>query len=247
MLILKKYFMLSFVFLVAIGSSACTTLKSTDSLDSQRLSDPIEGINRSVYAFNVAADNVILKPAAKAYRTLLPDSAERGISRFFKNLGEPLNIVNNLLQGKVDGALNSTYRFTVNSTIGLLGFLDVAKSLDVERKPEDFGQTLAAWRVKPGPYIMLPFLGPTTLRDGAGRIIDTAALYPINKITHSNSGRLALTAVDNIDKRVSLLGIDDTLNNQLDPYLFLRDAYENSRINAIYDGTPPETVDDFDF
>lgn len=240
-----KFFFVAIALLIATG---CTTLQQNDSLTSQQSSDPFEGLNRNVYAFNSVADKAILKPVASAYHTVLPDAAERGVSRFFKNLGEPLNIINNLLQGKVDGALNSTYRFAVNSTIGLLGIFDVAKAYDVEPKPEDFGQTLASWGVKPGPYVMLPFLGPTNFRDGVGRAIDSSVYYPINTVTDSNNGQLSLFVLQTIDTRASLLGLDDTLDKQLDPYLFLKEAFESNRINAIYDGSPPKaSEEDFDF
>jgi phospholipid-binding lipoprotein MlaA len=212
------------------------------------LSDPLEGLNRGVYAFNTAADKAILKPVASAYHAVLPDPAERSVGRFFKNLGEPLNIVNNLLQGKIDGALHSTYRFAVNSTIGLFGLFDIAGAYKVDEKPEDFGQTLANWGVKPGPYIMLPFLGPTNFRDGFGQVVDSVAFYPTNEITESTQGRFGLFALRTIDNRVGLFGADETLDNQLDPYLFLKNAYQSNRINAIYDGNPPEDAeDDFDF
>lgn len=244
----NSFFRLSIISALLLLASGCTTLKSTDSLDSQRMSDPLEGFNRGVYKFNDVADKAILRPVASAYHNIVPDPAERGIGRFFKNLGEPLNIVNNVLQGKFDGALHSTYRFAVNSTIGILGFFDVAKSYDVEPKPEDLGQTLASWGVKPGPYIMLPFLGPTNLRDGVGRFTSNALYYPINSVTSSTQGRFGLNILNIIDTRASLLGVDGALDQQLDPYLFLKDAYQNNRINAIYDGNPPEEEDDgFDF
>lgn len=246
--LLKSNLRVLVVVIALLGTSACSTLKKTDTLESQQLSDPLEGFNRGVYAFNTAADKAILKPVATVYHAVLPDPAERSVGRFFRNLGEPLNIINNLLQGKVDGALHSTYRFAVNSTIGFFGLFDVANAYDVDEKREDFGQTLASWGVKPGPYVMLPFLGPTNLRDGVGRVVESASYYPINEITESSQGRFGLFALRTIDNRVGLFGADDTLDNQLDPYLFLRDAYQSNRINAIYDGKPPEeTDDDLDF
>lgn len=245
---LKQNFKVCVVFTALISLSACNTLKHTDSLSSQRLNDPVQGLNKRIYAFNMAADKAVLRPTAKVYHAVLPDSAERAISRFFNNIGEPLNIVNNLLQGNIDGALNSTYRFSVNTTVGLLGFFDVANAYNVDEKNEDFGQTLAVWGVKPGPYIMLPFLGPTNVRDLAGRLTDNAALYPINEITHSRRGRLGLSVLDIVDTRVGLLGLDATLDNQLDSYLFLKDAYESRRIISVYNGNPPEAdEDEFDF
>jgi len=245
---LKTVFHLPLLVMMSLVASGCTTLKSSDDPTLQSSSDPFYGLNRRVHTFNDAADKAILRPVAKTYDAVLPDVAQNSVSRFFSNLGEPLNIVNNLLQGKVDGALNSTYRFAVNSTIGVLGLFDVAKAYDVEKKPEDFGQTLAAWGVKPGPYVMVPFLGPTTLRDGFGRIIDTATYYPINEISDNGSTQVGLAVLDFVDDRADLLGTDEILDRQLDPYLFLKDAYDQSRLNAVYDGSPPEQLDnDIDF
>lgn len=208
-------------------------------------SDPLEGLNRSVYAFNTTADKYILRPVASGYDKVLPQLAKNGVSNFFANLGEPMSIVNNLLQGKVDRALGSTYRFAVNSTVGLLGLIDVAKHQDVEKAPEDLGQTLALWGVKPGPYLMLPFLGPTNLRDGLGRSVSSAAFYPIGKLSESNSTRLGLTALDVVNTRAGLLSLDQALDKQLDPYLFIKTTVENSRTDAIRDGEGVE--EEFDF
>ena len=238
---------LFFIFVVLTTMNACTTLSSNDDAGLQTSSDPLVGLNRSVYAFNNAADKAILKPVAKAYDATIPAPAKRGVSHFFSNLNEPVNVVNNLLQGKVNGALNSTYRFVVNSTIGIFGILDVAKAYDVEKKPEDFGQTLAAWGVKPGPYIMMPFFGPSSLRDGFGLIVDNGAYYPINEISDDGAAQTGLTILNIVDTRASLLSTDNILDNQLDPYLFLKEAYDQSRLNSIYDGNPPELDGDLDF
>lgn len=223
---------------------ACSTLRPTDDPLRQVSSDPFQGFNRGMHNFNTGADKAILRPIAKGYKAVTPDPVENGVSNFFSNLSEPLNFLNNLLQGKVDGALNSTYRFAVNSTIGVLGLFDVADTYQVEQKPEDFGQTLASWGTSPGPYIVIPFLGPTNLRDGVGRIIDTAILYPNREVTDSSQGQVGLLVLNIIDTRAKLLGVDETLDKQLDPYLFLKDAYDNSRRNAVYDGSPPEQSDD---
>jgi len=248
MIKLKSILRIPLLLALTLTMSACTTLRSDDDPSLQSSSDPLSGLNRGVYAFNNTADKAVLRPVARAYDAVLPDPAQKGVGNFFSNLGEPLNIVNNLLQGKVNGALTSTYRFAVNSTIGIFGLFDVAKTYDVERKPEDFGQTLAAWGVKPGPYVVLPFLGPTNFRDGVGRIVDTAAYYPINEISDDDATRAGLTILNIVDTRAGLLATDGILDNQLDPYLFLKEAYDQNRLRAIYDGNPPEqSEDDIDF
>lgn len=245
---LSPYFRSILCVSLLFSVSACSTLKSSDDPLRQTSSDPFQGFNRGVYSFNSAADRAILKPVAKGYKAITPDPIENGVGNFFSNLGEPLNILNNLLQGKVDGALNSTYRFAVNSTVGVLGLFDVAKAYEVDHKPEDFGQTLASWGAAPGPYIVIPFLGPTNLRDGLGRIVDTSILYPNRDISESTQTQIGLFLLDTVDTRARLIGVDDTLNNQLDPYLFLKNAYDSNRRIAVYDGSPPEQSDeDLDF
>jgi phospholipid-binding lipoprotein MlaA len=235
------------VTLLLLSLNACNTLTVHDDISKQVSADPLEGLNRSVYAFNNAADKVVIKPVAKAYNKVLPAPAKKGVSNFFSNLGEPLNALNNLLQGKYDRALTSTYRFAVNSTVGVLGLFDVASTLDVKPAREDLGQTLASWGVGPGPYLMLPFLGPTNLRDGVGRIGDGVIFYPINEVTSSQSGRTALTVTNVVSLRAGFLGTDEMLESQLDPYAFLKRAVEQNRVEQLYDGEPPVVEEDFDF
>ena len=225
--------------------AGCSTLEIDDDASTQVSNDPFQKMNRSVFAFNDATDKAVLRPVAKVYNHIVPQPAQRGISHFFSNLTEPLNALNNLLQGKFDRALSSTYRFAVNSTVGLLGFKDVAKSLDVAPAKEDFGQTLATWGVPAGPYIMVPLLGPSNLRDLSSGLIDTAIFYPVNEITQASGGRFALFAVDRVNVRAHLLGTDSLLDMQLDPYGFVKQAAEQNRTNEIYDGQPPEIEEDF--
>ena len=222
----------------------CSTSNKTVSYEWNTSADPLEDLNRSIYTFNNQAGRLILRPVASNYHSVMPDPAEKGVYNFFSNLGEPLSVVNNLLQGKLDGALHSTYRFAVNSTIGLLGFIDVAKYQGVEKKREDLGQTLATWGVKPGPYLMLPFIGPTNLRDGISGAISTGIYYPIGEITDSSDGRIGLSVLNVINARADLLQFDETINKQLDPYLFIKSTFENSRTKAINDGVENEL--DFD-
>lgn len=227
--------------------SACNTLQTNHELHLQGSGDPFEGLNRSIYAFNGKADKLLLRPTAKAYSHILPKPVKTGVTHFFSNLGEPLNAFNNLLQGKYDRALSSVYRFTVNSTVGLLGLFDVAKHYDVELAREDLGQTLAAWGVAPGPYLMLPFLGPSNFRDGGGMVAHALILSPARKITDSNAGRTGLVFLDIVSTRARLLGSRNLLDAQLDPYAFLKRAFEQSRLGALYDGTPPEVEEEYDF
>ena len=133
------------------------------------------------------------------------------------------------------------------NNVGLFGLFDVAGAYDVQPAQEDLGQTLAAWGVPPGPYLMLPFLGPSNLRDAAGRSIDSVIYYPINELSDSNGVRTGLVFLDVISLRASLLGTDRILDTQVDEYSFLKTAFEQNRINQIYDGEPPESEEeDFD-
>lgn len=224
--------------------SACSTLSISDDPSRHISDDPFERFNRKTHAFNLAADKAVLRPTARAYDTLMPDPAQRSVGRFFSNLGEPFNAVNNLLQGKYEGALNSTYRFVVNSTVGIFGLFDVASSYDVERRPEDFGQTLAAWGVKPGPYIVIPLLGPSSVRDSLAGVVGGFGLDVTTQLSDDGAIIGGLYFLNVVNSRANLLGADEVLDRQLDKYLFLKTAYQANRVSAIYDGNPPALDDD---
>lgn len=234
--------------LVLIFLSGCNTLTVNDNPQDQVSNDPLQDFNRKVYAFNNGVDKAILKPIAKGYDNVIPKPVKSGVHNFLSNLREPFNAFNNVLQGKYDRALGSTYRFVVNSTIGIAGLIDIAGKYDVEESREDFGQTFAAWGIKPGPYLMLPFLGPSNLRDGIGLASEYATYFPNSAITNTGAQSSSLTVLGVIDTRVGLLGADDLLDQQLDPYSFLKVAFENNRLSSLYDGEPPEQEEeDFDF
>ena len=247
---MKKNKFIYILFIVSLLglNTGCTTLSPTDDTSRQISSDPLAGFNRTMYGFNKTADKYVLKPVSQSYNYVLPKPVKKSVSNFFDNLAEPLNIVNNALQGKGYRALDSTYRLAINSTIGVLGLFDVATHFKIEEAQEDLGQTFAAWGVKPGPYIMLPLLGPTNLRDGIGRIGETVAYYPNELITDSDGAAISLSALDLIDTRASLLSFDKVLESQVDQYSFIKSAFETNRINKIYDGKPPEAIEeDIDF
>lgn len=202
--------------------------------------DPLEGINRDIYAFNSAADRNVIKPIARAYQWVMPDVAERGVDRFFDNLQELGSAVNNLAQGKGSAAVNNTGRFLVNSTIGILGFMDVADDIGLEKEDfEDFGQTLAVWGVDSGPYLMLPFLGPSTLRDAPAIFVDSQ-LQPQNYLEDAGA-RNAARALNIVSIRAQYMDADQALPEN-DPYSFIRDAFMQRREYLIQDG---QVQDDF--
>ena len=151
---------------IATALPACTTTHVGENRLAER--DPLEGLNRGVWAFNRGADKVVVKPVTTVYRAVIPRPGRDGVRNFFSNVGEPFSFINNILQGKFDRAVRNLGRFLVNTTAGVGGLFDVASRAKIKPAPEDFGQTLAAWGANGGPYLMLPLLGPSTLRDGIG-------------------------------------------------------------------------------
>ena len=205
--------------------------------------DPFKDLNEKTHNLNQGLDESIATPIAKVYRKITPDFVEVGVTNFTDNI-EDINIaLNNLLQAKIKDGLSDILRFTINSTIGLLGFFDVASSIGLPKHAEDFGQTLAVWGVSDGPYIVLPVLGPSTLRDTLARIPE-AFMTPLLLIDHDRTG-YELTAIDLLDKRARFLGLESIVIG--DEYLFYRDAYFQSREFDINDGLIEDDFDDFDF
>ncbi|WP_233254828.1 VacJ family lipoprotein [Limnohabitans sp. T6-5] len=214
----------------------CATVKSAD------VRDPWESMNRSVYNFNDTLDAAVLKPAAKAYVAVLPRPVRTGIHNFLGNLGDVWSMANSAFQLKGQATAETFMRISVNTIFGLGGVLDVATEMRLEKRKEDFGQTLGYWGVKPGPYLMLPLLGPSTLRDALGTPLDIKgnAVQQFNDVATRN----VLTATGVIDTRASLIKTVDVVKEAaLDPYSFVRDAYLQKRENDIYDGNPPSNFD----
>ena len=199
--------------------------------------DPYEGFNRSMYGFNMGLDKMILKPVADGYKFITPDFMQTGVTNFFNNLKGINVVLNDILQGKFEQSASDLGRFTTNSTIGLLGLFDVATPLGLSQNVEDFGQTLAVWGVDQGPYLVLPVLGPTTLRDGGGIVVDKAA----NPGTYF-PGTGVLEGINERANAESALNFIDEA--ALDPYVFTRESFLQYRNNLINDGKTD--VDSFD-
>jgi len=201
--------------------------------------DPLEPFSRGVYKFNDVVDRAVLKPVATAYRDVLPSPVRTGVTNFFANLQDAWSIVNNALQLKGEAASNSLVRFGVNTVFGLGGVLDIATEMQIERQTEDFGQTLGYWGVGAGPYLVLPLLGPSTVRDTAALPVDAQGnlVSGVNDVSTRNS----LTGLNLLNRRSRLLDATKMLDQvALDPYTFTRDAFLQRRQNDVYDGYPPD-------
>ncbi len=215
----------------------------TQWLDPYDRIDPLEPFNRSMYQLNDALDRNILRPVASTYVKVAPRPVRAGLSNFFDNLEDAWSGINNLLQGKGADGLETLARFGVNTVAGFFGLFDVATPLGIERHSEDFGQTLGAWGVGSGPYLVLPLLGPSTLRDTAALRLDIAGdlVTQVDNIGNRNS----LYALRVVNRRAEYLKATDMLEQSaFDPYTFVRDAFVQRRRNQVYDGNPPELPQD---
>lgn len=201
--------------------------------------DPLEVMNRGIYKFNDTVDKAAVKPIAGAYKAVIPSPLRTGVNNFFTNLGTVVTIINDLLQFKLDKAMIDSGRFVINSTFGIAGLIDVASMDGIEKRNEDFGQTLGYWGWKDSAYLVLPLLGPSTLRDTGGLVFDSALIDPIYYVDHVPTRSQAL-ALKFIDRRSQYLPASDLLDEAaLDPYAFMRDAYMQRRNNQIHDGDVP--------
>jgi phospholipid-binding lipoprotein MlaA len=204
--------------------------------------DPLEPFNRGVYKFNDTVDRNVLKPVASTYKDVVPALVRRGVTNFFNNLEDAWSFVNNVLQLKGEASADSFFRVAVNTFFGLGGVLDVASEMKIRRHSEDFGQTLGYWGVGPGPYVVLPLLGPSTMRDSValpvefrGNIVSQTDNIPVRNT-------LLVTRIVQI--RASLLKAGDLVDEAaLDNYTFVRDGFLQRRRNAVFDGEPPDEPD----
>lgn len=207
--------------------------------------DPFERMNRHVFEFNDRVDRALLKPLAQGYVAVVPEPVRGCVTNFFANLGDLGNAANNLLQGKPVEAVSDICRIAINTTVGVLGCFDVASKMGLEKHNEDFGQTLGRWGLGPGAYLVLPLLGPSTVRDAVGRVpdayVDPSALAGGDSVRARNS----LFALQTVDLRARLLDAGRLLEAAaLDKYQFTRDAYLQRRRNLVHDGHPPRVDED---
>ena len=213
--------------------SGCATVQTPDERD------PWESMNRSVFSFNDKLDRIVLKPVATVYRDVVPSFARQGVHNFFGNLSDVWSAVNNALSGRKRETGDSISRVFVNTTVGVLGLFDVATDLKIERHKADFGTTLGRWGVKPGPYVVLPLLGPATLRGVAALPVDYSANLT-NQFSEAAT-RDTLTLLNLVDTRATYLGASNAVDGAaLDGYSFIRDVYLQRQRYLQYDGNPPD-------
>lgn len=231
--IIPTWLMRAVALVAVLAATGCASVPAADPRD------PFEPINRGVWRFNDTLDRAVVRPAASAYRDVLPSPVRTGITNFFHNLQDAWSVVNNALQLKGEAAGNSLVRFGVNSTFGLAGLLDVASEMRIERHTESFGDTLGFWGIGPGPYLVLPVLGPSTTRDTAAMVVDSQGNL-LDSVAHIPT-RNSATFLKMVNLRSQLLQATDMLDQvALDPYTFTRDAFLQRRRNSVYDGNPPE-------
>jgi len=200
--------------------------------------DPWEAYNRKIHSFNMAFDKALFRPVAKGYDVIMPDEPQRGVRNFFRNLAFPVTFMNLVLQGKFEDSLTATGRFLMNSTVGVLGFFDVATRVDIPRYNEDFGQTLAVWGWKDSRYLVMPIFGPYTARDFIGRGF-YGYFHPVSYAVREYNNYIPLV-VDLISLRAELLPFQAELDAANDPYVLVRDVWLQNREYNIFDGDPPQ-------
>lgn len=221
------------------GAVLLITLAGCASVAERDPRDPLEPLNRRVFAFNEAVDKAALKPIAKGYRTITPTPVQNGVRNVFSNLDDVTECANDLLQFKVQAAASDLMRIAVNTSFGILGLFDVASEMRLTKHSEDFGQTLGHWGVHSGPYLVLPLLGSSSVRDGAGLVVDSSYVDPIYKLKDVAS-RNEILAFKFIARRADLLDAQSVLEQAaLDKYEFTRDFYLDRREDQVYDGHPP--------
>jgi phospholipid-binding lipoprotein MlaA len=224
------------VLAVAVLSTGCATGPNANP------KDPLEPMNRSISRFNDSLDENVLKPVATNYQEVMPDLVQKGVRNVFNNLSDIWSTVNNGLQLKGRDTAESLMRSVVNTVFGIYGIFDVATPIGLQRHPEDFGQTLGAWGVPNGPYVVLPLFGPSTLRDTAGMPVDTS--MDLVRNLDDVPARNTAMSLRVVDKRASLLGASNLLSEaSIDKYSFTRDAYLQYRRNLVFDGNPPDEED----
>ncbi len=238
---MRRYFSSILAVAALAVLSGCASQPVTEAPQQQRYvdtRDPLESLNRPLWDFNYdVLDKYLLRPATVGYITVVPKPARKGLVNAVNNLGEPASFVNAGLQAKPSSAAVSAGRFLVNSTLGIFGLFDVASKIGLAERQEDFNQTLAVWGLGHGAYLMLPALGPTTVRGSAGGVVDSL-YFPLGLLTTPLT--LTRAAISALDAREQLMSLEQMLDESLDPYAFIKESYFQRELFKIYDGNPPQ-------
>jgi phospholipid-binding lipoprotein MlaA len=233
--------------LCAAALAGCASVPTSGQPTAGQTADPWESMNRKIYAFNDAVDEAVVRPVAEAYRDVVPELVRTGFTNVLGNIADAWSSANHFLQGEFQFGVEMGFRVITNSFFGLAGLLDPASEMGLTRRSEDFGQTLGRWGVGTGPYVVLPFLGPSTVRDALGFVVDRQVSAA--QILGEGNGRYAMAALELINARTNLLATTRLLDQiALDRYSFLRDSYLARRLDQVYNGAPPlqDFEDDFD-
>lgn len=234
-----KYLLLTVIAISVLAGTGSTLLYAAEPKKAKLNGDPYERLNKKLFSFNDGLDRYLMTPISRGYDKVTPGPVGRGVTNFFNNLGEPRVVLNGALQGKPGQAISDSIRFLVNTTLGIGGLFDVARYLGLKRHNEDFGQTLAVWGVKRSSYFVIPILGPSSVRDGIGELVDffTYPLLYYNDVVVRNG----FYVLQLINRRANLLSATDVLGEAAGDYRyeFVREAYWQNRNNEIYDGSPP--------
>lgn len=234
-----NYLLLVVIAISVLASTGWTRLYAAEPTTAKLNGDPYERLNKKLFSFNDGLDRYLLAPVSRGYDKVTPGPVGRGVTNFFNNLGEPRVVLNGALQGKLGQAVSDSVRFLVNTTLGIGGLFDVARHFGIKRHKEDFGQTLAVWGMKRSAYFVIPILGPSSVRDGIGEMVDFFT-YPL-LYYHDAGVRNWLYVLQLVNRRANLLSATDVLSEAAGDYRyeFVREAYWQNRKNEIYNGNPP--------
>lgn len=238
---MHRYFLLvlSLVLLALLSGCASKPAPEPATVRYVDTRDPLETLNRPLWDFNYdILDKYLLRPATVGYMTVVPKPARKGLVNAVNNLGEPASFINASLQAKPSSAAISAGRFLVNSTLGIFGLFDVASKIGLAERQEDFNQTMAVWGLGHGAYLMLPALGPSTVRGTAGGVVDSL-YFPLGLLTTPLT--LTRAAISALDAREQLMSLEQMLDESLDPYAFIKESYFQRELFKIYDGNPPQS------
>ncbi len=239
MIMIRPLLVLLLALLVLGGCATSGARGNAAAAEEEETWDPVEPFNRAMFSFNEKFDQWLLKPVAKGYDWLLPQPVKHGVGNFFTNLIQPATAVNNLLQGKPKDSAKDLGRFVINSTVGILGIMDVARDIGLEPREEDWGQTFAVWGIAEGPYFVWPIIGPRSLRETFGWGFDWAS----NPVTYLEPvPSWSARSVEIVDTRARLLPAEKVIDQAAgeDKYIFIREAYRQRRRSLQYDGNPPK-------